>query len=116
MASRILSDSLLTTRNKRSAATYAGLSRVRARRVMALCAAIGLLLFIYVVEVSEGTTTAFDIEQMQLEHRQWQERNLELEREIAALESPPHVLHYAESRGMVPSTDVIYLRLAAKAQ
>ena len=116
MASRILSDSLLTTRNRQSPAARAGLSRVRARRVMALCAAIGLLLFIYVVEVSEGTTTAFDIDQMQLEYSQWQESNLELEREIAALESPPHVLRYAASHGMVPTTDVTYLRLQARPQ
>ena len=73
----------------------------------------GLSLFVYVVEVSTGTTTALDIEQMQMEHRQWQERNQELEREIAGLESPAHVLRFAESNGMVPRTDMTYLTIPA---
>ena len=113
MASRILSDSILTTRNQRSAPRRTGVSRVAARRAMGLCMAITMLLFVYVVEVSTGTTTALDIEQMQMEHRQWQERNQQLEREIAELESPAHVLQFAEAHGMVPRTDMTYLTLPA---
>ena len=113
MASRILSDSLLTTRNQRSPARRNPVSRVAARRAMGLCMAIAMLLFVYVVEVSSGTTTALDIEQMQMEHRQWQERNQALEREIAELESPTHVLAFAEAHGMTPRTDMTYLTIPA---
>lgn len=111
MASRILSDSILTTRNQRTVPARTAVSRVAARRAMGLCLAIAMLLFVYVAEVSQGTTTAFDIEQMTMEHRQWQESNQELERAIAELESPSHVLRYAEAHGMAPRTDMTYLTI-----
>lgn len=115
MASRLLNNTILTVRARRpELPTLSNISRVVARRAIALLTILGVLLFLYLTEVSQVTTTAFDIEQMQLEHHQWLERNQELEREIAELESPQNVLHYAELHGMTPRTDAQYLIIQAE--
>lgn len=115
MASRLLSDTILTVRSRRpEIPTLSGLSRAVARRAIALLTVLGLLLFLYLTEVSQVTTTSLDIEQKQLEYHQMQERNQELEREISELESPLHVLRYAEAHGMSPRTEAQYLIIRAE--
>lgn len=110
MASRFLNNTLLTNRPRRfQLPTLSGLSRVVARRVILLLTALALLLFLYLTEVSQVTTTVFDIERLEVEYGQLQEQNQELEREIAELESPEHVLRYAEEHGLVPRTEVEYI-------
>jgi cell division protein FtsL len=81
--------------------------------VLVLC---GLFLFLYLMEVSQTTTTAFDIETMQRQHQQWIERNKVLEAEIAELESPVNVLKFAEANGMTPRTDAEYILIQELAQ
>jgi cell division protein FtsL len=113
MASRLLSDTLITFRNTRQMPTVSALPRAVAWRVMAVVTLVGILMFLYLAEVSQVTTTTFDIELMQVEYQQWQERNQKLEEEISQLESPQHVLRYAEAHGMVPRTDAQYLTIQA---
>jgi cell division protein FtsL len=113
MASRLLSDTILVLRARPAAPVMSGMSRVVARRVIAIVTVVHLLLFIYLTEVTQVTTTAFDIEQMEMVYHQWQERNQELEREISELESPQHVLRYAEAHGMTPRTEAEYLIIHA---
>lgn len=110
MTSRLLNDTLLTVRTRRLVLSpFSGMSRTIARAVIALLTVLGLFLFIYLTEVTQVTTTAFDIEQMKLEYHQLQELNQQLEREIAEIESPERILHYAKSHGMVPRTDREYI-------
>lgn len=113
MASRLLSETLLTLRPRPKMPALSGISRAVARRVMVALTLLGLLTFLYLAEVSQGTTTTFDIQQMEVEYHQWQERNQALEAEIAELESPQHVLRYAEAHGMQSRTTAEYLRLEA---
>jgi cell division protein FtsB len=110
MASRFLNNTLLTNRPRSfQLPTLSGLSRVVARRVIVLLTVLAILLFLYLTEVSQVTTTVFDIERLKLEYGQLQEQNQELEREIAELESPVHVLRYAEKHRLVPRTEVEYI-------
>jgi cell division protein FtsB len=109
MASRLLSDTLITFRNTRQMPVVSEMSRAVAWRVMAIVTLLGILLFLYLAEVSQVTTTAFDIELMQVDYGHWQERNQKLEEEISRLESPQHVLQYAQAHGMAPRTDAQYL-------
>ncbi|MBA3530729.1 MAG: hypothetical protein H0T73_02255 [Ardenticatenales bacterium] len=113
MSSRLLSETLLTFRPRPEIPIFSGVSRAVARRVMVVLTLLGLLLFLYLAEVSQGTTTAFDIEQMEMEFHQLQERNQALEAQIAARESPTHVMRYAEANGMTPRTTAEYLVLGS---
>ncbi len=113
MASRLLSDTLITFRNTRQMPVVSEMSRAVAWRVMAIVTLLGILLFLYLAEVSQVTTTAFDIELMQVEYHQWQERNQALEQEISGLESPQHVFQYAEAHGMTPRVEAEYLTIQA---
>ncbi len=109
MASRLLSDTILIFRPRPNLPVVSGGARVAARRAIALFTVLQLFLFLYLAEVSQGTTTTFDIAGMEQEYHQWQERNQELEREIAALESPQNVLRYAEAHGMMARPEAEYL-------
>lgn len=113
MTSRLLSDTLMTFRNTRQMPMVSALPRAVAWRVMAVVTLVGILMFLYLAEVSQVTTTTFDIELMQVDYQQWQERNQKLEEEISQLESPQHVLRYAEAHGMVARTDAQYLTIQA---
>lgn len=112
MASRLVSDTLVTLRphNRRSPLpSLSPVSRSLARLALLALTLIGLFMFIYLMEVSGNNTTAFDIEGQQMEYQAWVERNQLLERQIAELESPTHVLEYAEEHGMTPRTDAQYI-------
>ncbi|MGB0386991.1 MAG: septum formation initiator family protein [Ardenticatenaceae bacterium] len=112
MTSRLLNDTLLTIRTRRLVLSpFSGMSRTIARVVIALLTVIGLFVFVYLSEVTQVTTTTFDIEQMKLDYHQLQEQNHELEREIAELESPPHVLRYVREHGMIQKMDREYIWL-----
>jgi cell division protein FtsL len=76
----------------------------------------GLLLFLYLTEVSQGTSTAFDIETMEVQYQQLQERNQELERELAELESPHHVLEFAAAHGMTPRIEAEHVLIRPTAE
>ncbi len=117
MASRLLSDSILTLRPRRpTLPTMSGVSRSAARSMIVILTVIGILLFLYLAEVSQGSTTAFDIQGMEVRYHQLQERNRELERQIAELESPRHVLRYAAAHGMEPRTEAEYLLIQPKTE
>lgn len=110
MASRFLNDTLLTDRTPHFVLSpFSGLSRTIAALVIILLTVLALFIFVYLTEVTQVTTTRFDIEQMKIEYNQLQKSNRELERKMAELESPEHVLQYAESHGMVPRTDREYI-------
>ncbi len=112
MASRLLSDTILTFRPRRpTLPTMSGVSRSAARGAIAILTVLGVLLFLYLAEVSQGSTTAFDIETMQVDYHQLQERNQEVERQIAELESPQHVLRYAQAHGMEARTQAEYVQI-----
>lgn len=111
MASRLVSETLVTLRSRGEMPTVSGISRAAAQRAMIAMTIAGFLLFFYLVEVSQGTTTVFDIEALQVELLQMQERNQELERQIAELESPGHVMEYVGRHGMGPRTGAEYLIL-----
>lgn len=110
MASRLLSDTILEFRPRRpSLPSMSGLSRSAARAMIVILAVLGTLLFLYLAEVSQGTTTAFDIENLERRYHHLQERNQEMERQIAELESPAHVLKFADTHSMTPRTEVEYV-------
>lgn len=110
MASRLLKETLLTERTRRFVLSpFVGLSRTMASLVMIFLTVLGLFIFVYLTEVTQVTTTRFDIEEMRIRYDQLQKTNRELEREIAELESPEHVLQYAESHRMVLRTDRLYI-------
>ena len=111
MASRLLSDTILTLRPRVAVPTMRASSRVTMRRLLAILTLLVAFLFLYLAQVSQGTTTAFDIQDMETQYHDWQEQNQELEREIAELESPQHVLEFAQARGMTPRTDAEYLSI-----
>ena len=110
MASRFLNDTFLTDRTPHFVLSpFSSPSRTIAGLVIILLAVLGLFIFVYLTEVTQVTTTRFDIEQMKIEYNQLEKSNRELERQMAELESPEHVLQYAESHGMVPRTDRQYI-------
>ncbi|MDQ4078513.1 MAG: hypothetical protein M3220_20010 [Chloroflexota bacterium] len=110
MASRLMSDTILTLRPRRpTIPAMSMVSRAAARGVLVILTVLGMLLFLYLAEVSQGTTTAFDIDLMKVKYHQLQEQNQELERQIAELESPEHVLRYAEAQGMTARTEAEYV-------
>ncbi len=113
MASRLRNDTLLTGRTPYSIlSSFTRRSRTIASLVIIFLTVLALFIFVYLTEVTQVTTTRFDIEQMRVEYDQLQKSNRELERKIAKLESPEHVLQYAESHRMVPRTDRQYLFVA----
>jgi cell division protein FtsB len=87
------------------------ITRDMARRGLILLTLIGLLLFLYLAEISQVSTTAIDIEALQREYLHLQEENQELERQIAALESPETVLNYVAQHEMKPVSEPVYLDL-----
>lgn len=101
------------TRPARRLGTFSGET---AQRALLLLVLIGVLLFLYLAQVSQVATTQFDIEKLEREYIQLQEANRELEREIAELESPEHVLQFARENGYVPVYDAEYLLLNADAE
>ena len=110
MTSQPLDDTLLTEHTRRFVfSPFIKLSRTMATLVIVLLTVLGLFIFVYLTEVTQVTTTRFDIEGMRIKYDQLQKTNRELEREIAGLESPEHVLQYAESHGMIPRTDRLYI-------
>ena len=110
MASRLLNDTLLTERTRRLILSpFTRLSRTMASVMMILLTVLGLFIFVYLTEVTQVTTTRFDIEEMRVKYDQLQKTNRELEREIAGFESPEHVLQYVESHRMVLRTDRLYI-------
>ncbi len=110
MASRLVDDSLLTPRPRRTGLpTLSRFSRSVARLTLMVLMLCGLFLFLYLMEVSQTNTTQFDIEAMQREHQQLVERNKALEAQIAESESPQHVQGYAEVHGMVPHPEAEYI-------
>lgn len=110
MASRLLNDTLLTDRTSYFVfSAFTGRSRAIASLVIILSTVLALFIFVYLTEVTQVTTTRFDIEQMRVDYDQLQKSNRELERKIARVESPEHILQYAESHRMVPRIDRQYL-------
>lgn len=110
MASHFVNDTLLTNRTSAFVLfPFAASSRTIAGLVIILLTVLGLFIFVYLTEITQVTTTRFDIEQIKFEYNQLQKSNRELERKIAELESPEHILQYAESHGMVPRTDRQYI-------
>lgn len=110
MASRLVDDTLVTPRPRRTPMpTLSRVSRSVARLTLMVLVLCGLFLFLYLMEVSQTTTTAFDIEVLQRQHQQWVERNKALEAQLAELESPSNVMKYAEAHGMTPRTEAEYI-------
>ncbi|MDQ7028335.1 MAG: septum formation initiator family protein [Ardenticatenia bacterium] len=86
-----------------------------AQRALILLFLIGLILFLYLAEVSQMNTTAFDIQALERRYRQLQEANRELERQIAELESPTRVLEFARQNGFTPAyeADEVIIQLTS---
>ncbi len=86
-------------------------TRDAARRALVLLTLIGLILFLYLAEISQLTTTEIEISNLRQTYVNLQEQNQELEREIAELEGPKGILDYAAAQGLKPPTQPTYLDL-----
>lgn len=107
--SRLLNESVITVRAPQNVPQLQFMTRELIQRALVLLVLIGLILFLHLAEVSQVSTTEFDIEKLNREYHQLQETNRELEREIAALESPAHVMEFAEEHGFEPAYDADYV-------
>ncbi len=111
---RLMDQSVLHVRKAKPAAESQVMTGTTARRAVVLLVLIGLILFLYLAEISQLNTTAFDIQELERQYRQLQEANRELERQIAELESPAYVLEFARQNGFVPvyDADPLYIEWA----
>nr|WP_290667576.1 septum formation initiator family protein [Ardenticatena sp.] len=109
--SRLMRESFWRVQRTRPVRRLNLLSGEIAQRALLLLVLIGILLFLYLAQVSQVAITQFDIEKMEREYIQLQEANRELEREIAELESPAHVLQFARENGYVPVYEADYLSI-----
>ncbi len=111
---RLMDQSVLHVRKTKAPAGTQVMSGTTARRAVVLLVLIGLILFLYLAEISQLNTTAFDIQELERQYQQLQEANRELERQIAELESPAHVLEFARQNGFVPvyDADPLYIEWA----
>lgn len=107
--SRLLNESVITVRAPQNVPQLQFMTRDLIRRALVLLVLIGLILFLRLAEVSQVSTTEFDIEKFNREYHQLQETNRELEREIAELESPDHVMEFAQEHGFEPAYDADYV-------
>lgn len=107
--SRLLNESVITVRAPQNVPQLQFMTRDLIQRALVLLVLIGLILFLRLAEVSQVSTTEFDIEKLDREYHQLQETNRELEREIAELESPAHVMEFAEEQGFEPAYDADYV-------
>ncbi|KPL87207.1 MAG: hypothetical protein D6802_05405 [Ardenticatenia bacterium] len=112
--SRLMRESVWRVQQTRPVRRLSAFSGETAQRALLLVVLIGILLFLYLAQVSQVATTQFDIEKMEREYIQLQEANRELERQIAELESPEHVLQFARENGYVPVYEAEYLVLPAE--
>ncbi|GEM_PF-5917827 len=116
--SRLMNQSILRVRGTaRTLSAPQIMTGPVARRALLLLSLIGLILFLYLAEISQMNTTAFDIQALERRYRQLQETNRELERQIAELESPARVLEFARENGFVPAyeADEIIIELTPDA-
>lgn len=100
---RLLTEHIFPLRPPRSLPKVSLITRDMARRGLVLLTLIGLILFLYLAEISQVSTTEIEIEDLRQKYTHLQEQNQELEREIAELESPFRVLEYANKSGLRPS-------------
>lgn len=107
--SRLLNESVIRVRASERVPRLHFMTRDTVRRALTLLVLIGLILFLHLSEVSQVNTTSFDIEKLEREYQQLQETNRELEREIAELESPAHVMEFARQNGYEPAYDADYV-------
>lgn len=107
--SRLLNESVITVRAPQSVPQLQVMTRDLIQRALVLLVLIGLILFLRLAEVSQVSTTEFDIEKLEREYHQLQETNRELEREIAELESPDRVMEFARQNGFEPAYDADYV-------
>lgn len=87
------------------------ITRDMARRALVLLTLIGLILFLYLAEISQVSTTEIEIENLRQMYTNLEEQNQELEREIAELESPLRVVDHANKSGLKPGSVPLYLDL-----
>jgi len=78
--SRLMRESFWRVQRTRPARRLNLFSGEIAQRVLLLVVLIGILLFLYLAQVSQVAITQFDIEKMEREYAQLQEANRELER------------------------------------
>lgn len=107
--SRLLKESVITVRAPQNVPQLQFMTRDLIQRALVLLVLIGLILFLRLAEVSQVSTTEFDIEKLDREYHQLQETNRELEREIAELESPANVMEFAHEHGFEPAYDADYV-------
>lgn len=111
--SRLLNESVIRVRAGQSWPRLQLMTRDLVRRTLILLVLIGLILFLHLAEVSQVNTTSFDIQELELQYQQLQDTNRELEREIAELESPKHVLEYARRNGFQPTYNADHIVIAS---
>lgn len=111
---RLMDQSVLHVRKVEAPSGLQVMTSATAKRAVVLLVLIGLILFLYLAEVSQLNTTAFEIQDLERQYQQLQEANRELEREIAELESPTHVLEFARQNGFTPvyDADPLYIERA----
>lgn len=110
--SKLFTEHIFPLRPSRAVPQVSVITRDMARRGLVLLTLISLILFLYLAEISQVSTTAIDIEALRREYHHLQEENQELERQIAALEGPEVTLRHADSWQMKPATEPVYLDLA----
>ncbi|HBY97780.1 MAG: kinetochore protein SPC24 [Ardenticatenaceae bacterium] len=107
---KLFTEHVFPLRPVRSLPRVSLITRDMARRGLLLLTLIGLILFLYLAEISQVSTTEIEIENLRQTYTNLQEQNQELEREIAELEGPARVLNDATKNGLRPGAPV-YLDL-----
>jgi len=108
---KLLTEYLLPLRPPRRLPKVSLITRDVARRGLVLLTLIGLILFLYLAEISQVSTTEIEISNLRQTYTHLQEQNQELEREISELEGPSRILDYAAMNGLEPAGEPTYLDL-----